>query len=152
MVGRDTHFSQEGISWRCSAFGGSRLLDQLPAESAREKERRGSSGKLVGGSRIPAAAGGYFQRWGDSGGEEQHARSGVLSGALYSFPTTWGILAAEPCVLAGSAKAGRFPAKWLALSGPTWFRFIENPLFAFRRFCFPSQSASQNELFSGQPG
>lgn len=128
------------------------LLDPLPAESAWEKERRGNSGKLGGGSRIPAAAGSYFQGWGDSGEEEQHARSSVLSGVLHSFPTTRGILAAQPCALAGSAKAARFPARWLALSGPTWFTFIENPLFAFRRFCFQSQSASQNELFSGQPG
>lgn len=76
----------------------------------------------------------------------------ALSGAMCSFATAQGILAAEPHALDNSATVGCLRARWYVKSGPTWFRFRENPLFAFGRFCLQSQSALQNELlFSGQP-
>lgn len=47
-----------------------------------------------------------FPRAGVTAEERSSMQAAVLSRAMCSFPTTRGILAAEPCTLASSAKAG----------------------------------------------
>lgn len=79
-----------------------------PVDGAWRKERRGNTGKVCTGSWQVAS-----QQWlvafpgAEVTAEERSSmQAAVPSKVMYSFPKTQGNLAADPCALASSAKAG----------------------------------------------
>lgn len=129
----------------------------LPVNGERGRERSGNTGKAHAGSWQMASQQwlGTFPR-AEVTVKERSNMQAVLSRGCVASP--W--LRASSLLNHVPRRALRrlvgvcshFPAGWLAMSGPTWFRFSENPLFVFGRPCFQSPSALRNELLSsGQP-
>lgn len=95
----------------------------LPANDAWGREMTGNTVKACADSWQMASQqwlGAFSRARADSRGEEQHASSSA-SGMMLSYPMTQGTLAADPCPLASSAKAGgrvQLPPCWVV--GDEW--------------------------------